>query len=52
MAPQLWHTGLVALWQVGSSGPGVKPVSRTLAGGLLATGPPVKSDTFALLVIK
>ena len=42
-AQRLWCMGLVALWQVGSSGPGLEPVSPALAGGFLTTVPPGKS---------
>ena len=38
----LWYTGLVALQHVGSSGPGLKPVSPALADGFLTTAPPGK----------
>ena len=40
---QLWHTDLVALRHVGSSGSGIEHMSPALAGGLLTTGPPRKS---------
>ena len=39
---QLWRTGLVAPRHVGSSRPRIKPVSLTLQGGFLTTGPPGK----------
>ena len=41
-AQQLWRTGPAAPWHVGSSGPGIKPVSPALAGRLLSTAPPGK----------
>ena len=34
-APQLWLTGSVAPWHVGSSLTGIKPVSAALAGRFL-----------------
>ena len=40
---QLWHTGLVALRQVESSGPGIELVSPALADRLLTAGLPGKS---------
>ena len=43
--------GLVAPWHVGSSGPGVEPMSPTVAGGFLATGPPGKSHVHLYLSI-
>ena len=45
---------LVALPHVGSSGPGLEPVSPALAGGFLTTAPPGKSlklDVFSNLII-
>ena len=41
-AQQLWLTGLVAPRHVGSSRPGLEPVSPALAGGFLTTAPPGK----------
>ena len=41
-AQQLWCTGLVALWHVGSSEPGLELMYPALAGGLLTTVPPGK----------
>ena len=41
-AQSLWHTGLVALWHMGSSQTGIEPVSPALAGRVLATVPPEK----------
>ena len=38
----LQSTGLVALWYVASSGPGIKLVSSALTARFLATGPPGK----------
>ena len=40
-AQQLWHVGLVALWNL--PGPGIEPMSSALAGGCLITRPPGKS---------
>ena len=34
-----WPTGLVALGHIGSSGPGIKPVSPALAGRFSTSGP-------------
>ena len=35
----LWRVGLGALQRVGSSVPGIEPLSLALAGGFLTTGP-------------
>ena len=40
---ELWCLGLVALWYVDLPGPGIEPVSSTLAGGRLSTVLPGKS---------
>ena len=42
-AQQLWHTGFVAPRHVGSSRPGLEPVSPALAGGFLTTASPGKT---------
>ena len=39
-AQESWCSGLVALQNMGSSGPGIKPVSFALAGRFLTTRPP------------
>ena len=43
-AQQLWFTGLVAPWHVGSSRTGLQPMSPALAGGCPSTVPPGKSS--------
>ena len=44
-AQQLWRTGLVAPWRVGSSQTRTKPMSPAWAGRFLSTVPPEKSQT-------
>ena len=39
----LWCVALVTLWQVESSGPGIKSVYPALAGRFLSIAPPEKS---------
>ena len=46
----LWLMGLVVPWPVGSSRPGIKPVSPALAGGFPTTGPPWKSYIFYIFL--
>ena len=49
-AQQLWRTGLVSQRHVGPShmGPGIEPMSPTLAGRLLSTEPPAKPPNLLL----
>ena len=44
--------GLVAPQHVGSSAPGLEPVSTALAGGFLTTAPPGKPPKILKLVYK
>ena len=46
LAQQFWHMGFLAPQHVGSSRPGIKPMSSALVGGFLTTGPPGKSKIF------
>ena len=44
----LWHMGFLVSRLVNPPGPGIKPMSPALAGGLLTTGPPGKSSRHLL----
>ena len=48
---ELGGTGLAAVRHVGSSGPGITPVSPASAGGFLPTAPPEKFATFLYLTV-
>ena len=49
-AQQLWLAGLVAPWHVGSSRPGLKPMSPAFAGGFPTTAPPGKPSMMIIIM--